>query len=68
MAKLTINLTNKYFFIVLSGLCFIWLIIHITIMSGSIDITGMDKLLYFVIIILCTFFFWVPFQYNEKFT
>ncbi len=67
MVKLTINLRSKYNFFFLSGLCFIFFIYHISNMMVSIDLSGWDKALFFIIPIFTTLLFWTPFQFNELF-
>lgn len=68
MVKLTINLRSKYTFFTISGLILLFLLFYITRMMWSIDLTGLDRLIYFLLIILTTFMFWVPYQFNEQFT
>jgi hypothetical protein len=67
MAKLIINLRSKYTFFSLSGLCFLYLIYHLTSMMASIDITGVDKVIFYIMVLFTALLFWVPFQFNELF-
>lgn len=63
MVRLTLNLRNKYVFFAGSAITFLYLIYHITIIVDSIDITKMDVLLYYVLTIMTTTLFWIPYNY-----
>ena len=67
MVKITLNLRSKKLFFFISFLGLLFLVYHIHNLTWSIDITGMDKFLYLVIIIFTASMFWIPFQFNEQF-
>ena len=67
MVKLTLNLRSKKLFFTLSGLSLIFLILHLNKMMLSIDIKAFDIFLVFVIILLTTVTYWIPYQFNEQF-
>jgi len=68
MVTLTINLRDKRIFFTLFGMGLIYLIYHVNGMSYSLNLTGWDISLFFLIIIATTAMFWIPYQYNEQFT
>jgi len=68
MARIVINLRSKYLFFGASGLTFMYLLIHINMMTSAIDIFFLDKIAYLILLLFTAGFFWVPYQFNEQFT
>ena len=68
MVKLTLNLKNKNVFFFSSGLCLLFMFYQINVITSSIDIKAIDIIILFFSMICATGLYWIPFQYNEKFT
>lgn len=61
------KLGNKYIFY---GMCYFTLFLLawlITTVSNTIDVTGVHKLLFVVLSLTATFFFWLPNMFPEVF-
>lgn len=68
MVKLTINLRSKKLFFYTSAIILVYLMYHVTVLMNSIDITGLDIVIYYVLIALVTLCFWVPYEFTDKFS
>lgn len=63
MVRLTIDLNDHRLLKGISLLVLFYLIYHINNLILSIDITFLDKVLYFFLIILATVLFWTPYYF-----